>query len=162
VESYYDATAYDTSNADFTVRGSITMTSPDGGEVLTVGGSHLITWTKTGTLGNIKLQYSTDGGTNYTDIVNPTPASNLNYNWNPIADAISNTVRIRAVLLSDSNVTDASNANLAIKGSLTMTAPNGGETFYVGGHHNITWTKTGTLGNVKLIYSTDGGATYPE
>jgi agmatine deiminase len=45
----------------------------------------------------------------------------------------------------------------------TVNAPNGGETWYVGDAHNITWTATDDIGvtGVDLYYSTDGGATYP-
>src|SRR5207244_9830150 len=43
----------------------------------------------------------------------------------------------------------------------TVTVPNGGESWSIGTTQTITWTKTGTLGSVRLDYSTDGGATYP-
>jgi hypothetical protein len=48
--------------------------------------------------------------------------------------------------------------------SLTLTAPNGGETWVVGTSQNITWTATDVcsgVGTLDLYYSTDGGATYP-
>ncbi len=66
------------------------------------------------------------------------------------------------IYLNDTTVTDDTDANFEIKGSLTITAPNNGEGWEQGGPaQNITWTKTGTLGNVELRYSTDGGTTYP-
>ena len=47
--------------------------------------------------------------------------------------------------------------------TVTVTAPNGGETLTPGGSFNITWTASDNVGvaNVDLAYSTDGGATYP-
>ncbi len=46
---------------------------------------------------------------------------------------------------------------------VTVTSPNGGESWLVGSLHNITWTATDNVAvaNVDLAYSTDGGATYP-
>ena len=38
--------------------------------------------------------------------------------------------------------------------SITVTSPNGGESWTVGTSHNITWTSTGTVGNVNIDYST--------
>src|SRR3989441_12049575 len=61
----------------------------------------------------------------------------------------------------DATVTEDSTPTFAIKGSLTLTSPNTGEVWIAGSTQNITWTKTGTIANVKLEYSTDAGATYP-
>ncbi len=47
--------------------------------------------------------------------------------------------------------------------AVTVTAPNGGETWVVGTSHAVTWTASDNAGvaSVDLAYSTDGGATYP-
>ncbi len=42
-------------------------------------------------------------------------------------------------------------------GSITLTAPNGGENWAAGSTHSITWTDNG-LANVALSYSVDGGS----
>lgn len=42
---------------------------------------------------------------------------------------------------------------------ITVTSPNGGETWQVGSQQNITWTSAG-VANVKIEFSTDGGATW--
>ena len=165
VENPADTTVFSTSTSDFTVKGSLTLTAPVGGETWIVGASQNITWTKTGTLsGNVKILYSTDGGVTYPDPANKltdtTAVTALSYAW-LIPDAIGNTVRVKIIYLNDTTVTTASPANFAIKGSLTVTAPNGGEVWGAGTTQNITWNKTGTLGSVKLEYSTDAGATYP-
>jgi len=47
----------------------------------------------------------------------------------------------------------------AAANSLTLTSPNGGENWLAGTVHNITWTTAGTVANVKIEYSTDGGTT---
>jgi len=47
--------------------------------------------------------------------------------------------------------------------SVTVNAPDGGETWRIGEQHDITWTATDDVGvtGVDLYYSVDGGATWP-
>jgi hypothetical protein len=44
--------------------------------------------------------------------------------------------------------------------ALTVTSPNGGESWTIGSAHDITWTASGTVGNVKIESSTNGGAAW--
>ena len=54
-----------------------------------------------------------------------------------------------------------SNANFTIGGgSLTVTAPNGGETWPIGSSRTIQWTSTGLTGNVKIEVSRNGGTSW--
>src|SRR5437870_5470008 len=156
-----DASVFDDSNANFAIKGSLTLTAPIGGEAWTVGSTQNITWTRTGTIANVKLEYSTDGGaTSPTLITASTPAAAGSYGWT-VPDAISATVRVRITNVADATVTASSGSNFKIRGAVTLTVPNGGETWIVGENRNITWTRIGTIANVKLEYSTDGGTTYP-
>ena len=41
--------------------------------------------------------------------------------------------------------------------SITVTSPNGGESWPVGSIHNITWTSSGNSGTVSIEYSTNNG-----
>jgi len=59
----------------------------------------------------------------------------------------------------------ASTALLALTGNtpglgITVTAPNGGERWAIGGFQNITWTSTSVVANVKISYSIDNGASW--
>ncbi|MBI3617172.1 MAG: hypothetical protein HY210_03015, partial [Candidatus Omnitrophica bacterium] len=155
-----DATVFDTSNANFSIKGSLTITAPNGGETWIVGATNNITWTKLGAIVNVELRYTTDGGLTYpvgNIIIASTPASNLSYSWT-VPDAIGTQVKVKITDLGDATVIDESNANFTIKGSVVVTAPNGGETWIVGANQNITWTRTGSFTNVKLEYSTNGFA----
>jgi len=51
-------------------------------------------------------------------------------------------------------------AESATAQSLTITAPNGGETWLIGGTQNITWTSSNAGSNVQIEYSTDSGASW--
>ncbi|RLF26419.1 MAG: hypothetical protein DRN05_07065, partial [Thermoplasmata archaeon] len=161
VEDFYDNTVYGTSPGDFTIKGRIIVTYPNGGEVFRVGSTENITWDAYGSLGNVQIEYSTNGGSSYDyTIVASTPAANETYAWT-VDDAIGANLKVKITSLTYTDVSDESDSTFEIKGVLDLTAPNGGETWYVGTSENITWTKQGTLGNVELRYSTDGGSTYP-
>src|SRR5437899_3742931 len=156
-----DATVTSTSPANFNIKGSLTITAPNGSESWSIGSTQTITWTKTGTIGSVRLDYSTDGGATYPNVITvSTPATPGSYSWT-VPDTPTAQARVKVTLISDTSVNDASDGNFSIKGTLTVTAPNGGETWIVGESRNITWTKTGAIANVKLEYSTDGGTTYP-
>jgi hypothetical protein len=60
-------------------------------------------------------------------------------------------------------IEDTSNADFGIlQPYLTVTAPNGGENFYVGATTPITWHSLGAGANVDIDISRDGGATWEE
>ncbi|MFN0158128.1 MAG: FlgD immunoglobulin-like domain containing protein [Bacteroidota bacterium] len=44
--------------------------------------------------------------------------------------------------------------------SITVTSPNGGETWVVGSSHNITWNNTGIVDSVKIEFSSNNGTTW--
>lgn len=57
---------------------------------------------------------------------------------------------------------DTSSAfNVTISPTITVTAPNGGENLSVGNNFNVTWSSSGSPGNVDIHLSTDGGSTFP-
>ena len=152
----------DDSDANFSIVGpSVTINYPNGSQVLTVGNAYNITWNSIGSVGNVKLEYSTDGGATYPNLIAASVNADLQtYAWT-VPDTVSNQVRVKITSNSDSAISDASDANFKIiHNSLNIASPDGGEVWGVGSTHNITWNTVGT-GTVKLEYSTDGGATYP-
>ena len=157
-----DSTVSDSSDTDFTIRGALTLTAPNGGEIWFVGSSENITWTRTGSIPAIKIDYSTNSGGSYDyQIIPSTDASTGTYAFT-VPDAIGENIRLKITDTGNSIVTDASNADFTIKGVLQLTAPNGGEIWLVGDTQNITWLATGSINNVKLDYSDDGGNTYAQ
>jgi subtilisin family serine protease len=158
-----DGSPVDVSNAVFSIvyPPSITVTSPNGGEKWEVGSSHNITWTSTGTVGNVKIQYSINNGGSWTDITAST-ANDGSYNWT-IPQTPSSDCLVR-VSESDGEPADVSNAVFAIvtepQNTITIISPNGGESLYTGTNHEITWTSTGTIGNLFIQYSTNNGSSW--
>jgi hypothetical protein len=156
-----DAGVNDSSDADFAIMGGFAIASPNGAEVLVVSGSHDITWDTTGTVSNVKLDYSADGGTNWTEIVASTPNTEL-YTWT-IPDAISITVKVRVSDAANADAFDISDNNFKIKGGLHVDSPNlGTESWSVGYEYPITWTRTGSVATVNLLYTANGDAGTPD
>src|SRR2546426_1003453 len=152
-----DSTVADASDAAFTILAGFTLSAPNGGEVWTVGDSRTITWTTTGTIPNIKLEYSKDNFTT-TVLITASAPNTGTFAWT-VPDDLSATVRVRVTNVNDSTVFDDSDANFKIQGALTVTSPNGGETWTVGATQAITWATSGTVANVKLEFSKDNFAT---
>jgi hypothetical protein len=80
-----DGSPADNSNAVFTIPGpgqtpTITLKSPNGGEVWPVGSLQTITWTTTGEVGNVMIKYTVDGGTKWSLVEFSTPNDGV-YEW---------------------------------------------------------------------------------
>jgi hypothetical protein len=153
----------DVSDADFSIvspsSAVIMVTSPNGGEQLVKGYIYNITWTCIGPPGiaHVKIEYSTNNGNTWSVLIGST-ANNGSYPWTVI-DIISNYGLIRVSGL-EGNASDTSNSVFSIipPPTLTLTSPNGGETWNVGSTQCITWNSTGSIQAVKIEYSIDYGA----
>jgi hypothetical protein len=141
---------------------SIAVTSPNGGEILYVGLTKNITWLSAGKVGNVRIEYSTDSGTSWMEIVGSTE-NNGTYSWF-VPDAASTTCLVRISEAEDGDPSDTSNAAFTISNApvIIVTSPNGGESWPVGSAKNITWLSAGGVGNVTIEYSTDYGTTWIE
>ena len=147
------------------------LTSPNGGENWVVGSSHNITWSNTGTVNNVKIEISTDGGTSYSLIVASTPNTG-SYSWT-VPNSASTSVKIR---VSDAagTASDTSNGNFTISTSgggsgggsvssdlfvpVVLSSSGVGDSFFT---TELTFTIRGTsTANVDFSYTaTDGGGT---
>ncbi len=156
-----DTTVYDASDADFAIKG-IKVTSPNGGEEWEVGAKHNITWESGGLVSNeLTIEYSTDGGTTW-NLIADQQYNDGSYTWT-VPDNISDTVKIRVKDPSSPYAFDTSDSDFKIVPvpQITVTSPNGGESWIVGETYNITWTNIGNVyTNVDLEYSTDGGVAW--
>jgi hypothetical protein len=101
--------------ADFTLIPVITVTSPNGGQNWLVGSSHNITWTSVNTSGTVHIEYSSDNGTNWDDVVAST-SDDGTYTWTiPNEPSVNCLVRISD---TDGNPTDISNVEFTITTAL--------------------------------------------
>ncbi|MFC2146589.1 SBBP repeat-containing protein, partial [Acidobacteriota bacterium] len=142
---------------------SITVTSPNGGENLDVGSSHIITWTNQGTEGNVMIEYSTNGGNSWIRITD-SAVNDGNYNWYIPANPSDQCLVRVSQKDEDGGLSDVSDAVFSIvspvTGTLTLRSPNGGETWLAGSTQQIKWNSTGDINYVNIKYSKDNGATW--
>ncbi|MCK5160296.1 MAG: hypothetical protein KAQ99_01855, partial [Candidatus Aureabacteria bacterium] len=137
-----------TSAGDFSIKGNITVTEPDGGEVLTYDGSSTsyVNWSYNGTIENVTLYYSNDSGSSWNTI-DTVEAVDGTYDWT-IPDDITGDALVRIADEDDASVNDTSGGTFGIAGSMLISYPNGGEDWTVGSADYVNWTPTAN-------YSTD-------
>ena len=137
---------------------ALVVVQPNGGEEWPAGTSQTITWTTTGLVNYVTLEYSKD---NFTSDINTITSSIPNvgsYLWTiPYDD--TTTARVRVSNTMDASINDTSDADHEMRiPVLTITAPNGGLSWQEGTTQSITWTSVGSLGSVRLQYSKDNFA----
>ena len=130
---------------------SITITSPNGSEDWDTGSTHDITWSSNDVVGNVKIELYKGGSLNST--LTSDTANDGSYSWAisaGLADGAD--YRIRITSIAEESVYDESDANfeLAAPPSLTVTAPNGSESWALDSTQSITWSSVNLTGNVKI------------
>ena len=149
----------DNSDAPFSILGEVTLTSPNGGQIWKSGETMPVTWNSTGVSANVKLILIKDG-IKVGNIVTDIPVSGGTYSWT-VGNYIGGTAAVGTgykirVSTMDGVSKDDSDAPFTIAG-LTLTAPNGAESWTLGGTRAVTWISAGGVtGNLKLILFRNG------
>ncbi len=138
---------------------SITVTSPNGGEVWAGCTSKNITWTASGTSNNYTIDYSTDGGTNWTSVTSSLSTTSGSFTWT-VPNINSSNCLVRVKDSNTPSIVDQSNSSFTITAPLILTAPNGGEKWEAGTVKSIRWAATGTSNRYKIEYSTNAGTSW--
>ena len=145
----------DVSDAFFTIAAvPPTVTYPNGGEILTAGGTANITWTAPACLSTVSLAYSTTGNPPWWSIASQTP-NDGSYSWTIPATP---TTQARVQVYAGAAI-DPSNGPFTIQG-VGVTYPNGGEYLPSGTVATITWASVNAGATANIDYSTDGGGTW--
>jgi len=173
VKSATQSTIKDTSNAYFTLTAagttspatpSITVTSPNGGESWQRGTTHTVSWSYTGSPGSTVRIVLLKAGTEVGTITSGTSIGSSgkgSYSW-PISTAglTGNDFRVSVQSTSLSTIRDSGNNYFTITPagttspatpSITVTSPNGGESWQRGTTHTVTWSYTGSPGSTVRI-----------
>ena len=139
----------------------ITVTAPNGGELYNVGQGINITWNSQAIIGatnQVKIEYSSDGGSNYVLIADNAPNTGT-YAWT-VSDTPSLNALIKISSVDFPVISDVSNNVFKIL-ALQITSPNGGEIWEIGRTHQITWTTSGAVSNnLTIQYSVNGGTSW--
>ena len=139
--------------------GSLTLSSPNGGETLVAGTTHSITWTASG-IASVDLAYRTSSAGAWLPIAGGVAASGGSYLWT-VPATLTTQARVQITETGNPSLSDLSNADFAITtpASLTLSSPNGGETLVAGTTHSITWTASG-IASVDLAYRTSSAGAW--
>jgi hypothetical protein len=131
---------------------TITVTSPNGGESWAAGSSHNITWTSTGSVGNVKIQYSTNNGNSWSNIISST-TNDGSYSWT--VPNVSSSQCLVKVSETDGSPMDTNNSVFSItsgSGNNPVIALSR-TTFFFGAYGQITKTSSQTF----LVSNTGNG-----
>jgi immune inhibitor A len=90
---------------------SVIVTSPNGGEIWQVGSVHDIIWASLGTSGLVKIEYSTNNGSNWSDVIASTPDDGTHPWVVPNTPSITCLIRVTD---ADDSPSDVSNAVFTI------------------------------------------------
>ncbi|HRG58886.1 MAG TPA: YCF48-related protein [Bacteroidia bacterium] len=135
---------------------SLDLISPAGNENWAVGSEQLIQWSYSN-VNFIKIEYSIDGGINFTTIVSSYTANSNSFEWTVPATPGNNCI----IRIKDfSSATFSQNQlpfAIDFSAFFNITSPNGGEVLTPGNNFQITWNDTLTGPNVNIEYSGDDG-----
>lgn len=174
----------DVSDSVFTIspEAALKIVAPNGGENWMSGSGQTIKWTSIGynsvgkknpqifsnskyfpqSIVSIKLEYSSDGGSNWKTIADNVP-NNGEYYWDSVPSFNSSLCLVR---ISDSErgvPWDISDANFTIYNSIQqeviVTKPNGSDILPAGSTQAITWTSSG-IATVNIDFTSDNGNTW--
>lgn len=147
-------------DSDFIVQTpAVIVNAPDGGERWYTRTTQPITWQTVGVSGSMRIELSRDGGGSWETII-PTTANDGIENWTVTGPGTAN-ARIRVTSVDEPSLFDVSDAAFTIQPmSIQVTVPNGGEAWGVGTTQTVSWNHDGVIGNVDILVSSDGGATF--
>ena len=129
---------------------TVTVTNPNGGNVLYVCQTYTITWTQTGSPSNYwNIDYSANGGSTWSSIASNLLVTNGQFAWT-IPNIQTTNALVRVTDAQNNAVTDVSNAYFTVNIPITVTSPNGGESWTALTNHNITWNVHGTSNTYNL------------
>jgi hypothetical protein len=166
----YDAqdvglTVSDDSNDNFKIRGKFDFDSPAGGEAWKVYNptyqtqTYPISWTTTGTVNNVKIDYSWSITGSFDDAYRADITTMVNtgfYIWQ-VPDRITpdDRIRIRITDATDDTVYQVSNP-IKIRGDFIVNSPAAGVTWLAEDVKPITWITIGEIPNINLELSKKG------
>lgn len=144
----------------------VTVTAPNGGETLAAKDTTQITWSSARFDQPVSLYLSLDGGATWNEIA-AGQSNTGSFTW-IVPKTLSDSCLIKVKAADAEIPVDLSDALFRIvrpageEPSLTLTAPNGGESFEAGRVETIEWISEYLTGHVALLFSADSGRTWSE
>jgi len=150
-----DGNITDVSNSPFNiVQPTLTLSVPNGGESYNAGTTIPITFSRVYVVGAVTAQLMRDYPNGAWETLNSN-ILNSSYNWTSTGPGTTN-ARMRVYLNSDPTLGDTSNSNFTIVApSITLSQPNGGESWNVGTTQTIRWSRQSASGGVRVMLNRD-------
>ena len=143
---------------------TINITYPNGGESIAAGSSATFTWTSSGSIPSVRIEFSPDNGSNWSTLFASVPNTGSYTDTIPAGTPPSATCLMRISDAADGSPSDTSDAVFAITSgstdSITVGYPNGGESFAQGAAVTFTWSSTGSISNARIELSTNNGSNW--
>ncbi|RLC36434.1 hypothetical protein DRH29_04585, partial [candidate division Kazan bacterium] len=138
-------------------------TDPEENTEVVAGLGATITWDKTGTaITNALMEYSTNAGTNWYNIVTDTEGdtttlitNNESYSWAVPEAAISDSCLIRITDPDNSSATGQSASNFIIASKVKVLQPDVNDSWDTNTTETIQWQKWGDFATVNIYYRPD-------
>ncbi|MEO0228188.1 MAG: hypothetical protein ABIL70_09095 [candidate division WOR-3 bacterium] len=165
-ETYYSLGGQAGSNVWFIKLNSLSIHSPNGGEIWDGGNNHNIRWyhENTALVSYYKLLYSLDGGNSYPYVIaDSIENTDTLFVWfAPPINSFTVKVKVQAFNnVGEIIAEDMSNENFSIVTCPILVSPNGNEVWESGSTHTITWSVIGSgFASYRLLFSADGGNVY--
>ena len=140
---------------------TLLMISPNGGENWQAGSIQTVGWIST-FISDVKIEYTTNNGTDWKTVIASTPASLGSYDWIiPNTPSVKCKVRISDVSNSILSDTSANSFIISEQPSISVISPVAGSIWVAGTPQNIKWTTINVTGNVNIKLDTDGSTSFP-
>jgi hypothetical protein len=134
---------------------SVTLASPNGGEVITAGTTHAVTWTSSNPVGDVTLFLMRPGMPDLT--IGSAAMAAGSFQWR-VCEFFDNGSDYRlGIIIESTGGFDFSDAVFSIAGAmpkptLTLTSPNGGgPPLAAGSTVNVTWTSSNPFGELYVF-----------
>jgi hypothetical protein len=144
--------------ASFPIPATLLLHNPNGSEVLVAGSTYPVTWSSTGSIANVLIEYSTNNGQVWNVVSPPNIGNTGSYGWSvPMVDSHDCLIRISDA--ANSYVSDISNNvfEITIPKTITVISPNGSESLISGADQLIQWSSTGAISDILIEQSFNNG-----
>jgi hypothetical protein len=140
----------------------VTLLDPNGGEAIPSGALYPVSWRAPSQAEEFKLILSMDSGLTWSKVAEK--LTEKTYDWRvPVTNKKGCLLKVIGYDASGAKVgADTSNSSFAIQ-TVTLTSPNGGETFQPGDSVPIAWTineSVNPVTKVLLYYTKNAGSTW--
>lgn len=142
---------------------SVEVVAPNGGETWAIGSTQSIQWGSSGVAGDVRISL-VDPADNLAGLIAIVPAATGTYSWH-VGDLSAGTApvgqyRVRVKVVGQ-QVGDRSDGLFSIIAApaptITVTSPNGGESWDFGTTHAITWTAANVSEHLRILLVRNNG-----